>query len=57
MYEIKSRRLRSIKVVIVEEKLVGVDINDTVNLQDALRLVEQACWDLKGIINLFSCYS
>ena len=57
MYEIKSRRLRSIKVIIVEEKLVGVDINDTVNLQDALRLVEQACWDLKRIINLFSCYS
>ena len=38
-YEIKSRRLRSQKVVIAEEELVGIDKNDIVNLEDLLIVV------------------
>ena len=39
MYEIKSRRLRSQKVLMAEEELDGIDIDDITNLEDLLRLV------------------
>ena len=39
MYETKSRRLRSQKVLMAEEELDGIDIDDITNLEDLLRLV------------------
>ena len=52
MYEIKWRKLRSQKVVIVQEELDGIDKDDIGNLEDLLRVVfvDEACRNLKVVI-------
>ena len=52
MYEIKSRRLRSLKVVIVGEKLHGFDTDDIRNLEDLPRVafIDEECGNLKVVI-------
>ena len=39
VYEIKTQRLRSQKVIIVEEELEGIDIDGIGNLEDLLKVV------------------
>ena len=48
MYEIKSRRLRSLKVVVVDEKLDGFDTDDIGNLEDLqeVAFIDEECGNI-----------
>ena len=52
-YGVKSRRLRSQKVVIIVEELDCIDIDDIGNIEDLLRVafIDKTCWNLKVVID------